>query len=34
MHRLAGQGFSLPFTTLEEGVKDYTLNYLLNKYYY
>jgi ADP-L-glycero-D-manno-heptose 6-epimerase len=34
MSKLIGQGYSTPFHTLEEGVKDYVSNYLLpNKYY-
>lgn len=34
MSRLVAQGFSLPFTVLEEGIKDYVSNYLQQKRYY
>ena len=33
MQKLIGQGYSIPFHSLEEGVKDYVENYLVpNKY--
>lgn len=34
MSRLVAQGFSLPFTQLEDGVKDYVMNYLLPEKYF
>ena len=34
MQKLKAVGYKKPFTTLENGVKDYVQNYLLNKKYY
>lgn len=34
MKRMVALGFSLPFTSLEDGVKDYVSNYLQKKAYY
>jgi ADP-L-glycero-D-manno-heptose 6-epimerase len=34
MNNLVSSGYKIPFHTLEEGVKDYVQNYLIdNKYY-
>jgi ADP-L-glycero-D-manno-heptose 6-epimerase len=34
MQKLITQGYSKPFTSLEDGVKDYVQNYLIGKKYY
>lgn len=34
MNKLRSIGYAKPFTTLEEGVKDYVQNYLVNQIYY
>jgi len=34
MSKLTGIGYSKPFTSLEDGIKDYVQNYLMNKEYY
>ncbi|MBL7894482.1 MAG: ADP-glyceromanno-heptose 6-epimerase [Bacteroidia bacterium] len=34
MNKLVAQGYNKPFTSLEEGVKDYVQNYLSKKSYY
>lgn len=34
MKKLVDQGYQKPFTSLEEGVKDYVQNYLIKKEYY
>ena len=34
MTKLKSIGYDKPFTSLEEGVKDYVKNYLVNKKYY
>jgi ADP-L-glycero-D-manno-heptose 6-epimerase len=34
MSKLINQGYSVPFHTLEDGVRDYTLNYLKKNLYY
>jgi ADP-L-glycero-D-manno-heptose 6-epimerase len=34
MSKLIGQGYAIPFHTLEEGVKDYVENYLIGSTYY
>lgn len=33
MHKLLGQGYGIPFYSLEEGVKDYVENYLIGERY-
>jgi len=34
MNKLRSIGYAKPFTSLEEGVKDYVQNYLVNQFYY
>jgi ADP-L-glycero-D-manno-heptose 6-epimerase len=34
MQKLIAQGYSKPFTSLEDGVKDYVQNYLVGKKYF
>jgi ADP-L-glycero-D-manno-heptose 6-epimerase len=34
MNKLRSIGYAKPFTSLEEGVKDYVQNYLVNQIYY
>jgi len=34
MHKLIAQGYSKPFTSLEDGVKDYVQHYLVGKKYF
>lgn len=34
MNKLIAQGYKTPFTSLEDGVKDYVQNYLVKKIYY
>jgi ADP-L-glycero-D-manno-heptose 6-epimerase len=34
MSKLIGEGYKIPFHTLEEGVADYVTNYLVGTKYY
>jgi ADP-L-glycero-D-manno-heptose 6-epimerase len=34
MSKLIGEGYKIPFHTLEEGVADYVTNYLSKEAYY
>ena len=34
MKKLISAGYEKPFTTLEEGVKDYAVNYLIERKYF